>query len=115
MEKSLIGLVRRVEIAHHIPGRIRLKVDAEALSTLALAPGKTQSLFNQLGRTKGIRALSVNPAARSCLIEYDPVIIAPQGWTDLVRGEISEEAAELLKAFEDAEPYETAVYPAKAG
>lgn len=76
-------LAARTDIAHHISGRIRLRLRAgEALpeSLNGLSPERIRQAIAAL---PGIRDVRVNLLARSCTIEYDDNMIPPQAWTDL--------------------------------
>jgi hypothetical protein len=90
----------RVEIAHHVPGRIRLRLlpgglpslDAPAESLAARA----RTLKDALTDTPGIRSIRVNALARSCTIEYDHRAIPFQAWPDFL-GNVPSEAAAVLR------------------
>lgn len=89
------GLRRFVSIAHHVPGRIRLKLDMRALAHL---PQVDPAPFVDLvGRVQGVTATRVNAAALSVVVEYDPALIAPPVWAELLAAE-PEAAARLLAA-----------------
>ena len=68
----LKDLHKYVQIAHHVPGRIRLKFDP----SLAKHPG-AGDLLNSKEKLTGIKNIRVNPAARSVVIEYDEEVIRP--------------------------------------
>ena len=95
-----------VQIAHHIPGRIRLRlaldgvplsVSDEERSVLAQA----RSLQEVLSRTPGVRSIRVNLVARSCTVEYDQGLIPAKAWSDFLQGEASHEAGVLRRIIED--------------
>jgi hypothetical protein len=95
-----------VEIAHHIPGRIRLRLALDALSGTFAAPDKAllahaRNFQDALGRTPGVRAIRVNLVARSCTVEYDHRVIPVKAWSDLIQGEASHEAGVLTRIIED--------------
>ncbi|MDR3220804.1 MAG: heavy-metal-associated domain-containing protein [Candidatus Accumulibacter sp.] len=98
---ELQQLSSRVEIAHHVPGRIRLRLlpgdlpplDAPAESLAAQA----RALKDALADTPGIRSIRVNALARSCTIEYDPRTIPFQAWPDFLGNAPSEAAAVLRR------------------
>lgn len=88
-------LRRFVSIAHHVPGRIRLKLDMRALAHLPkVDPAPFVALVD---RVKGVRATRVNAAALSVVVEYDPALIAPPVWGQLL-SEAPEAAERLLVA-----------------
>lgn len=90
---SLLELRRHLSIAHHLPGRIRLRVSP---AIYGCAPGfdagKSRAL---LGKLWGIRDVRVNMAAASVLIEYDPKLISLEEWETLVRGDAAAAGAVL--------------------
>lgn len=89
---------RLVKVAHHIPGRIRLKL-ADGMSTPALAAAEVQRFVRAATAAPGIRSVSVNPLARSCVVEYDPVLFPPSAWSDAMAGRSSPAAQALLQAL----------------
>lgn len=94
----------RVRIAHHIEGRIRLRVDDPEL--VAHVPGRAQLARVQavLERTPGVRSLRVNLMARSCTLEYDHEVIPFAAWGDLIGRRDTAAAARfetLLRAVYD--------------
>lgn len=92
--KALSTFLCDVRIAHHIRGRIRLKLEGRATSIGAsrVDAGAFQAL---LDRTPGVRSVQVNLLARSCTIQYDPEVIPEQAWADYLAGTASEAAAVL--------------------
>ncbi|WP_461537599.1 HMA2 domain-containing protein [Spongorhabdus nitratireducens] len=72
----LLQLRNRVRLAHHIPGRIRLKFNS-GLET-QWANFKADSMSEQLSRFHALKSYEVHPASRSAILEYDPAIIDPQ-------------------------------------
>ena len=85
-----------MRIAHHIPGRVRLKLgdgaDAAAVAGVA-------SFTRSAAKVRGIRSVKVNPLARSCVVEYDPDQIPPSVWQDIADGRRSAQADGLLQAL----------------
>ncbi len=77
----LIELSADSSIAHHIPGRVRLKVTFSALLR-----ARDLDLTELVDLFSGILEARVNPAARSVVIGYDPATIAPALWERLVDG-----------------------------
>jgi hypothetical protein len=82
-----------VEIVHHIPGRLRLRLLLDDLSESLLAGA--QAFRGALDGSPGIRSIRVNALARSCTIEYDPREIPLEAWPDFLGGVESEAAAVL--------------------
>ena len=78
----LIDLAAQSSIAHHIPGRIRLKVK---LSALLLA--RDLEISDLVDRFSGILEARANAGARSIVIGYDTATIDPALWDRLVNGD----------------------------
>lgn len=89
-----------IEIAHHIPGRIRLRLSDRGLLAIGGDNGsllaRASELKETFGRIPGVRSLRVNLLARSCTIEYDSSAIQPQAWADLL-GQVRSDAATALQ------------------
>jgi hypothetical protein len=100
-----------IEIVHHVPGRIRLRLllndpsplDVRAQSLIA----QVQSLKDALDDLPGIRSIRVNALARSCTIEYDHRDIPFQAWPDFL-GNVQSEAAAVLQEIISAKYLEAA-------
>lgn len=83
-----LHLRRHVSIAHHVPGRIRLKLDLRALAEL---PKVDPSPFVDLvSRIRGVKATRVNAAALSVVVEYDPQQIPAPLWPRLLTADAAE-------------------------
>jgi hypothetical protein len=78
----LKSLRRHLDIAHHVRGRIRLRLTPAGV--LLLAPDLAARLGDHAAATPGIRSVRVNAAALSVVIEYVPSVIAPELWDDLI-------------------------------
>ncbi|MFT4172056.1 MAG: cation transporter [Rhodocyclaceae bacterium] len=95
-----IELFRRfaahVQIAHHIPGRIRLKLapvklDDEERAAVSRAKGFQKALDS----IPGVKSIRLNLLARSCTVEYDTGIIPAAAWPDVL-GAVDSPAARAL-------------------
>ncbi|MDR0563578.1 MAG: cation transporter [Azoarcus sp.] len=97
---------RLAVIAHHIPGRIRLKLNesAENLPNLRHQGIEAGRFCNMLVKLKGIRRVNVNRLARSVTVEYDNQTIPDQAWRDLWVNPSSPEAAALINRLRDECP-----------
>ncbi len=91
-----------LRIAHQINGRVRLKLAAGAFDLPALRAGGGEGLKQVLGALPGVRDFSINPLARSCVVEYDSAIIPDTAWPDLLAGRRSLAADTLLALLADA-------------
>jgi hypothetical protein len=95
-----LALRRHLRIAHHIPGRIRLRVGPAVLKEAGRVDAGV--LERILDAVQGIEDVRVNAAAGSAVITYVPQVIEPEWWETLVRGE-DEAAIVLLGRLLDAE------------
>ncbi|MBO3273920.1 hypothetical protein [Pseudomonas schmalbachii] len=103
--ETLLLLVSRVRVVHHIRGRIRLKlIDADLpVPVPARLPDRSalRRAHDIAARTPGVRSLRLNPLARSCAVEYDPSIIPDQAWSDFLAGSRSPAAGILEDILRD--------------
>ncbi|WP_395665091.1 hypothetical protein [Methylocella sp.] len=89
-------LRRHVAIAHHVPGRIRLKLALGALAELpAVDPAPFVGLIDRL---RGVNAVRVNAAALSVVVEYDPAVVDMADWPRLLSG-APEDAERILASY----------------
>jgi copper chaperone CopZ len=68
-----------VDLAHHLPGRLRLRS--------ALLKGNTRAAAQaqrQLAEIGGVRSAGANPSTGSVLLEYDPEVIPPTKLIDVL-------------------------------
>lgn len=102
LDFPLLRFARALTVAHHIPGRIRLKLTG-ALEADLLAQAAAAKRFGQaLGAMAGIRAISLNPLAKSCTIEYDAQIIPASAWDGLISGQDAPGTEILLQTLANA-------------
>jgi drug/metabolite transporter superfamily protein YnfA len=95
-----LSLRKHIRIAHHIPGRIRLRIGAEAVTA---AQGVDDDLFDRvLAAIGGIDDVRVNAMAGSAVISYQPEKIRPDWWETLIHGE-DEESVDLLRRLAETE------------
>ena len=90
-------VVEGIEIAHHIRGRIRLRL-VEGAGTGKLPEASTnlaQTVQSVLERAPGVRSIRVNRLARCCAVEYDAGILPPAAWGDFLAGSDSADARAL--------------------
>lgn len=73
--EQLVPLIPHIEIAHHIPGRIRLRILLSGL--LAVQKVDIQGLLLAL---PGVSAMRLNTAAKSVVIEYNQELIPYDFW-----------------------------------
>ncbi len=83
-------------IAHHIPGRVRIKLDIGMAELSGLDALHPERLRDALSDIRGISAMRINLLARSCTVEYDADVIPPQAWEDLLACRETPEAQILV-------------------
>jgi len=93
--EQLCGYLHKVQIAHHIRGRIRLRLEAYPKELPLPRRDDTEQLQNLFEQAPGVRSVRINLLARSCLIEYDPKVIPDQAWKDFIAGASSAAAMTL--------------------
>ena len=98
-------LANAIRIAHHVPGRIRLKLintlplqkpEAPDMNTIT---GKLPGILKSIEEIPGVCAVRPNLLARSCVIEYDARLIPDRAWINLLSGENSPESEALLNVL----------------
>jgi hypothetical protein len=99
--ETLIALRGHVRIAHHVPGRIRLRIAASAVGKLGQVD--RDRVEKALRAIDGIRAIRVNPAAASVVVEYAPSRISPNTWDILLNGD-PEDARQRMRALLGSDP-----------
>lgn len=91
----LLGFVRQLQIAHHVPGRIRLKLSGPISAEMMAVADEAKRFGKALKAIDAIRSISLNPLARSCVVEYDARAIPPSAWGHLISGEATPEGETL--------------------
>ena len=83
----LLVLLRLLAIAHHIPGRVRIKLDQPSQAKVyGLESRDLDQFIAALRQVKGIRSAAVNTIALSCTVEYDIDLIPVDTWQHLLAG-----------------------------
>lgn len=100
----LIRFARRLSVAHHVPGRIRVRLDGPVDADLKAAAGQAKAFVASLSTMAGIRSVALNPLAKSCTIEYDIHVIPASAWTGLLSGESLPGSDALLRTLMAATP-----------
>lgn len=90
-----------LRIAHQIRGRVRLKLDTDALPAAPLPPGIAGRLDGLLAGIRGIRSVQLNLIARSCVVEYDTAVIPDAAWPDLLAGRATAAADALAQVLRE--------------
>jgi len=99
--EQLCGHLNRVNIAHHIRGRIRLRLTSYPKELQPPDSQTIEQLQTLIEQAPGVHSVRVNPLARSCLVEYDPKLISDQAWKDFIAGESSAAALTLEQILRD--------------
>ena len=97
---ELLGLIPHLEIAHHVPGRIRLRILLSGLG--AVQNVDLQALVLSI---PGVLGMRVNTAARSVVIEYNQQQLPYDLWETVghlkSRPELTPQFATQLSALWD--------------
>lgn len=91
-----------LHVAHHIPGRIRLRVKAALFRELG-DDVDTKVLDEILKTVEAIKDVRVNAIAGSVVVSYDSDRLKPVWWETLINGEDSKAVA-LLKQLMANDP-----------
>ena len=91
-----------VRIAHHVRGRVRLKLVRDPQLQRSPSGALIETLQVLLASLPGVRDVRINLLARSCVVDYDPETIPPEAWADFLAGERTPSADRLEKVLEQA-------------
>ena len=96
---DLLTLRRFVEVAHHIPGRLRLRFSNKLVASLS--QGKLKQLDAYCSPEGYLRRDQINSETGSIVLEYDAAAIRPQILNQLFGqdGEQAQHALEQLAAI----------------
>lgn len=78
-------LFLRIKVAHHIDGRVRLKLDGVPPSWVIASP---KSLQEKLEKLPGILSVRANALAGSATVHYDKSLLSPELFKQLGLGNI---------------------------
>lgn len=97
MNIELLREVRdQITVAHHIPGRMRLKFSL----SLARHP-RAKELADTAELPQGITGARVNLMARSMILEYDTAVVAPEVFKDFFKSSDPERFAAACARLEE--------------
>ena len=99
VEDYLMPLLEEAEIAHHIPGRIRLKFNHSIVTKLPKLNGiekEIQKIANQIEAIKDIR---LNLFAGSVVVQYDTDILSHDFWQEVVGEKDVEQLKDKARAL----------------
>jgi hypothetical protein len=101
---ALLRFAQQLQIAHHIPGRIRLRLSGPVSNELIAMADDAKRFGKALSGMNGIRSISLKLISRSCVVEYDAHAIPPSAWRGLVSGETTPESETLRRQLLSAIP-----------
>jgi hypothetical protein len=101
---TLLSFAQQLQIAHHIPGRIRFKLSGPMSDELIAMAAEAKRFGKALSTMDGIRSISLKPVSGSCVVEYDVRAIPPSAWSGLVAGEATPESETLRHKLLSAVP-----------
>ena len=93
---KLAELLQLLAIAHHIPGRLRLRlVNVEQAQGRGLTLEDVERFSTALRQLDGVRAVTLNRVSLSCVIDYNPKVLPQDTWLSLLSnvGEHAEASA----------------------
>jgi hypothetical protein len=101
MDLELIMRLRRhFGIAHHIPGRLRVKFSLSLLSDPQARPLLDGAAAG--GLPPAVRDVRVNPAARTAVIDYDAAAIRPALLDEAFRTQDGARFETLMQELKDS-------------
>lgn len=104
LHAALLAVRQHVRIAHHLPGRIRLELQTDDLSSSWMRQHGSEGLAAVQRLLPGIRSLRFNPLAGSAVLEYDPELY-PARLVESFFGTTSiEQAGDLLDHLQSIHP-----------
>ena len=89
---KLVELEKYLDVAHHVPGRIRIKFSPMIMTK----PAALSAMREHKDLPSAIISARVNMAARSVVIEYDPELISPEIIEELIQGKDCNKKAEIV-------------------
>lgn len=96
--EPFLAMRRHLEIVHHVPGRIRVRVTTNLFNDVAKVDSAV--LDRVLGAIDGIEDVRVNRLAGSAVISYDTRKIQSSWWATLLTGD-EDDALALLRSLLD--------------
>lgn len=96
MLEDLIAAKKYVSVAHHVDGRIRLKVDPSVVKDPI-----SKRLEEISKNLPGVLDTRVNIMARSVVVRYDPNVIDPETFEILIVTKDIDVCKDILKQYEN--------------
>ena len=92
--RELLEMRNFVDVAHHVPGRLRLRLDPRVREHPA-----SREFGQWSANGSGILSTRLNPMARSLVVEYDPKRIDPVALENFLVGADDAQAAALAETL----------------
>ncbi len=99
VEDYLIPLLEEAEIAHHIPGRIRLRFNHSILAKLPKLNGIEKEIQKITDQIEAIKDIRLNLHAGSVVVQYDTDLLPPEFWEELVAEKHIDRLREMARRF----------------
>ena len=80
----ILPLLKEIKIAHHIPGRIRLRFNSTILAVWPKLNGIEKKIQKETDRIEAIKDIRLNLNAGSVVVQYDTDILPPDFWQDVI-------------------------------
>lgn len=104
LRAALLAVRHHVRIAHHLPGRIRLELQTDGLSSSWMRQHGSEGLAAAQRLLPGIRSLRFNPLAGTAVLEYDPELYPARLVESFFGATSIEQAGDLLDHLQSLHP-----------
>jgi len=95
--ETFLALTRYFSIIHHIPGRIRFRVDPSIREMTDKISAKEVEQWPE--QIRGIREVKLNPLAGSVTVMYDPATLPNTFWPALLSQNPDSATVSLLQSI----------------
>jgi hypothetical protein len=96
---AIVELAPHIQVAHHVAGRIRLKILPVGVELLKRRRRESNSVNSPVEHLPGVRKLRTNVIARSVVLEYDEGVLTNDLWTALELARIKPNHTGQLRAL----------------
>jgi len=97
VEDYLIPLLEEAQIAHHIPGRIRLRFNHSILAALPKLNGIEKEIQKIADQIEAIKDIRLNLYAGSVVVQYDTDLLPSVFWEEVVAEKDLERLREMAR------------------
>jgi len=105
------NLIRHLNMAHHVKGRIRFRLRPEALTYVSQMD--FHEITSSIRSVPGIEDVRINLIAGSIIVYYNPRQIQPKWWEQLIRSHETE-IPHLLAEMTSAGSLQSSDHPANS-